>query len=266
MTLKIGVLDTVLAGQNQIPWEEIYTIAGELGLEGQELGVGDDYEQTALWRADGREKLRRAAESTGVVTSSICLHTYWSYSFADTDEALRARAGQIAREAVVAAKDLGAKQILIPLTNPKEEPAEIARERWIEGMLECVPAAEEAGVVFSFENVGVPFADKAEDIIGLIDSIASPAVKVYYDPANAVYSGEDPLKAIPMYGDRIGQVHVKEAGGTYIGDGTVPWPGIIDALDQVGYDGWLILETDPTDDPKAAAKRNLRTIRGLLPR
>ena len=61
--MKIGVMDTVLAGQNQTPWEEIYTIAGELGLEGQELGVGDDYDQTALWQADGREKLRRAAES-----------------------------------------------------------------------------------------------------------------------------------------------------------------------------------------------------------
>ena len=49
-----------------------------------------------------------------------------------------------------------------------------------------------------------------------------------------------------LLGARIAQAHVKEIGGALLGEGRVPWPQIIAALKQVGYDGWLVLETNPT--------------------
>ena len=260
----IGALDSVLSGDDRLSWEQAFHRAGELGFEGMELGVGKDYDQTELWNPEGRRRLRGISEAAGVLTPSICLHSYWTYSFADANEAMRARAVRLAREAAVAAREMGAGNILLPFTNPGSVEAGLARERWIAGMKESAPAAEEAGVVYCLENVGTSFADKPEDILAIVDAVGSPAVKVYYDAGNAVSSGYDPLHAITLLNKRIGQVHVKEVRGHSLGDGIVPWPKIIQALRDIGYSGWFMLETDSTKDPKTAARKNLETIRRLL--
>jgi sugar phosphate isomerase/epimerase len=261
---RIGALDSVLSGKDNLTWERTYWRAADLGFAGIELGVGGDYDRTELWSAEGRSRLRGIAEAAGVATPSICLHSYWTYSFADDDEAMRGRATRLAREAAVAAKEMGAENILVPFTNPDSAEAGLARERWISGMKEAAPAAEEAGVFFCLENVGLPFADKPEDVIAVVDAIDSPAVKVYYDPGNAVRKGSDPLRAIPLLAQRIGQVHVKEIRGQRLGEGIVPWPGIIQALRGIGYSGWLMLETESTKNPRAAARKNLETLRAYM--
>jgi sugar phosphate isomerase/epimerase len=262
--IRIGALDSVISGKDDLSWEQVYYRTGELGIEGVELGVGEDYDQTELWDFEGRQRLLGFSKATGVLTPSICLHSYWTYSFASEDDATRKRAGKLAKEAAVAAKEMGAKNILIPFTNPDSVDDELARERWVAGVKNAASAAEDAGVVFCLENVGTSFADKPEDIITIVDAIDSPAVKVYYDPGNAIRSENDPLQAIALLNKRIGQMHVKEVRGDYLGDGIVPWSKIIRAIHDIDYKGWLILETKSTDDPKSAAQRNLETIRGLL--
>jgi sugar phosphate isomerase/epimerase len=262
---KIGAIDNVLTGEKRaLTWDDYYPLAQSLGFEGIELGVGADYDQTQLWDKAGRARLRNLAEQTGVVTASICLHSYWSYSFANPDPAIQARAGRIAREAAEIAAELGARHILIPLTCPVGIEEETAQARWIEGIRACVGAAEACGVVFDLENVGRSFGNTAQQILAMVEAIDSPAVAVYYDPGNAVATGLDPQEGIETLGSHIGQAHVKEIGGKLLGQGRVPWPQLLATFKKVGYEGWLVLETDPTDDPKAAALANLTTLRQLI--
>lgn len=262
---KIGALDSVLTGERRsLAWDETYHLAQSLGFDGVELGVGADYDQTQLWDKAGRSKLLGLSQQTGVATASICLHSYWRYSFADPDPTVRARAGRIARETAEIAAELGARHILIPLTCPEGVEAATARERWIEGVGACAGVAETCGVLFDLENVGRSFGNTPRQIMDMVEAIASPVVKVYYDPGNAVADGLDPQQGIEALGQRIGQVHVKEIGGKLLGQGRVPWPQLIAALKQIGYTGWLVLETDPTDNPKAAALANLNRLRQLM--
>jgi sugar phosphate isomerase/epimerase len=263
--MKIGTLDGVLTARGQkIPWEDLYRMAGELGFDGLELGVHRDYDKSQLWETKGREQLNSVSKETGVPTSSICLHSYWIYSFASPEEETRKRAQRIAEEGAVAVAEMGAKNILIPLTCPSEVDDATARKRWIEGISAAAPAAESAGAVFCLENVGKSFANRPEDIVDLVDAVNSPAVQVYYDPGNAVHGDLDPLKGISLLGKRIAHIHVKEVGGTYLGEGKVPWGQIIPSLRDVGYDGWLIFETASTEDPRHAAAKNLAWIRKLI--
>ena len=263
--MKIGAMDRVLTGKgDSINWDIHYDIAKDLGFDGVELGVGVGYDQTQLWNQTGRRNILNLSQQTGVATSSICFHSYWHYSFAHPTAAIRLRARQIAQEAALAAAELGAKHILIPLTCPEGVQEATARERWVEGMQSCAEAAESNGVFFCLENVGSSFGNTPQQISEIVDAIHSPAVKVYYDPGNAVHSGLDPLQGIDLLGKRIGQVHVKEVGGKLLGEGRVPWPQIIAGLSRIEYNGWLILETDPTDDPRGAALRNLGTLRKLI--
>ena len=263
--MHIGTIDGVLTKDwDMVRWDGTYRLARELGFEGLELGVGARYDQSQLWSQAGRRELYHLAQAAGIATPSICLHAYWHHSFASPDAAVRERARQIALVGAQAASDLGAKRILIPLTCPKDVPDADARARWIDGIAACASIAQAAGVVYCLENVGRPFADRPEQIIDIVDTIAHPAVMVYYDPANAVKNGQDPVEGIRTYGRRLGQLHVKESGGLYLGQGQVPWTRILPELKRIGYDGWLILETQPTDDPRAAARRNLETLRGWL--
>lgn len=263
--MQIGSLDGVLAGRGaHVPWIDLYKRCADLGLSGLELGVAANYAETQLWNGEGRAVLSKAAADNGVVTPSICIHSYWNYSFANDNEAIRKQAEEIARGAAIAAKEMGAINILIPLTGPQEGAVAVSRERWIAGIKAVAPAAEEAGVCFCLENVGREYGNAPEDIAAIVDAIASPAVGVYYDPGNAVHAGLDPIKGIEVLGSRIKHAHVKEVGGTYLGEGTVPWSDIIPAFRAIGYDGWLIFETDGTDDPMEAGRRNLEYLQKLI--
>lgn len=44
----------------------------------------------------------------------------------------------------------------------------------------------------------------------------------------------------------------------------MPWPQLLAGLRDTGYDGWLVLETEPTDDPAAAAAHNRRALQTML--
>jgi hexulose-6-phosphate isomerase len=263
--MRIGIIDGALTKDyDMVRWDRTHQLAHELGFDGLELGVAARYDQSQLWDPAGRRRLGRLAEEAGITTPSICLHAYWHYSFASPDAAVRERARRIADEAATAAAELDAKRILIPLTCPPGVPTADARARWVEGIGACSRAAEAARVAFCLENVGCAFADEPEQIIDLVDAINSPAVMVYYDPGNAVKRRQDPLEGIRLYAQRLGQLHVKEMGGTYLGEGQVPWPQIIAELTRIGYDGWLVLETNPTEDPHSAAWRNLETLGAWL--
>jgi sugar phosphate isomerase/epimerase len=49
-----------------------------------------------------------------------------------------------------------------------------------------------------------------------------------------------------------------------MGEGWVNMAAVSGALKAVGYDGWLVLETPATDDPHAAAARNLKFTKERL--
>jgi sugar phosphate isomerase/epimerase len=86
------------------------------------------------------------------------------------------------------------------------------------------------------------------------------------DTGNMASQGGDPVRAIRELGSRIIHVHLKDVRevGSHecveIGTGIVDVPGVLDALQSVGYDGWLSIEIetadhDPTDDIIASAAR-----------
>ncbi len=260
MTIRIGAIDSALAQ----PWASLFKVAAQIGFEGVELGVREDYSETELWEKEGREKLKEYSAASNVAIASICLHSYWHFGFASPEKATRRRASEIAEEAAAIASEMGARNLLIPVTSAEGVAAQEARERWIQGIKSCAGAAEKLGVTYALENVGRPFAETGEQLASIVDEIDSPAVKVYYDPGNAVHKDLHPLVDIEILGERISQVHMKDPGGEYLGEGRMDIPSVIGALKEVGYSGWIILETRPTDDPFKAGKKNLEFLRRLL--
>lgn len=259
--MKIGIRDGCL----QETWATAFGVGAEIGFDGIELDLGASYEETMLWSLEGRERLRQIVSASGVELASLCLGVCWTFSPASDSAGTRERIERVITASCTFAAELGARWILVPVT-PGDEGVthEVGTERWIEMMAKVAPLAADLGIVLCLENVGRGYGKSAADLAHLVDSVGSPGVRVYYDVGNALAFGNDPVAEIGALGSRIAEVHIKDREADLLGEGIVPIPQCLEALREIGYDDWLVLETPPTDDPRAAAAHNLRYLRELL--
>lgn len=259
--MKIGIRDGCL----QEPWSSVFEIGARLGFEGLELDLGASYEETMLWRLEGRKGLKEIIDQSGIALCSLCLGVCWTYSPADDSAGTRDRIRRVLTATCTYAAELGAKWILVPVTPGGEEVDHVTgTARWLEMMQSVAPVAADLGVVLCLENVGRGYGKSAAELANLVDTVASPGVAVYYDVGNALAFGNDPVAEIKFLGSRIGAVHIKDREADLLGEGIVPIPQCLQALREIGYDDWLVLETPPTEDPQAAGKHNVEYLRGLL--
>lgn len=113
-----------------------------------------------------------------------------------------------------------------------------------------IPLAEELKVVIALENVWNNLWVKPALYKHFIASFANPWVKSYFDIGNHVKYAppQDWIKAL---GSLIVKLHIKDFqlnpdghGGKFVHprDGSIDWPVVRRALDEVGYDGWATIE------------------------
>ena len=130
-------------------------------------------------------------------------------------------------------------------TNIRNE-LEVAKER----LLQSVDVLESSGVKLAIENHGDV---RSEELVGLVEDIASPAVGICLDVANSLCVLEDPLEAARRMIPFVISVHFKDytivgtasgcrMTGTVLGVGVLPLPELYRLiLDEAPVDK-LILE------------------------
>ena len=113
-----------------------------------------------------------------------------------------------------------------------------------------IPTAEKTGVVIALENVWNNLWVKPDLFQNFVASFDSPWVKAYFDIGNHVKYAPAEVW-IRTLGKLVAKCHVKDFklkadghGGSFcdICDGSVNWPVVREALDQVGYNGWMTIE------------------------
>ncbi|MEA3403222.1 MAG: sugar phosphate isomerase/epimerase family protein [Armatimonadota bacterium] len=260
--MKIGIRN----GSMGFPgMADLFPQVAEIGFDGVELDIRADYENEAVLSARERAEIKRLSEETGVEVPSLCVGALWRYSPAASDDTLLDTARHLLTASIQAAADLGAEWILVPVTPAEEEISHAeCTARWIREMAAIGPVAQEAGVILCLENVGRGCGKSAEELRTLAEGADSSAVATYYDIGNATAFGNDPVAEIRDLGDLIGVVHVKDREADLLGEGIVDIPACLEALREIGYDGWLILETPPTDDAMRAGRHNLQYLRDLV--
>ena len=61
----------------------------------------------------------------------------------------------------------------------------------------------------------------------------------------------------------VGMIHAKDTDRQNLGDGKVDFDGVDAAIRDIGYDGYIVLETPTGDDPNTANAQNLAFIKNL---
>ncbi|MGC9317610.1 MAG: sugar phosphate isomerase/epimerase family protein [Armatimonadota bacterium] len=260
--MKIGIRNGSMGFPDMT---ELFPQVAEIGFDGVELDIRAEYENEPVLSSYERAQIGALSEETGVEVPSLCIGALWKYSPAAVDDALLDTARHLLTASIQAAADLGAQWILVPVTPAEEEIShEECTARWMREMAGVAHGAEEAGVMLCLENVGRGCGKSAEELRTIAEGADSPAVAVYYDIGNATAFGNDPVAEIHDLADLIAVVHVKDREADLLGEGIVDIPACLQALHEIGYDDWLILETPPTDDPMQAGRHNLQYLRDLV--
>ena len=239
--------------------------AQPIGFDGVELDLAREYQQDLLWTAEGRQRLLDLAGETGVEVSSVCLGALWGQTFASDDAGgAGAGAGDRHLRRRASPRQLGTKVILVPIVGVEGQDDATGVERWIEGLRACAPAAEESGAILALENVGRSPAKSAPAIAALLEAVDSPAVRAYYDVGNGTSLGYDPIAELKLLGERIAQVHIKGARSAQLWENTLDMSAVARTLKEIGYDGYLVFETQATEQPTEGAARNLALLRDYI--
>ena len=234
-------------------------VAKRCTLDGLEVSAGDPAEKLRVADPDDRAKLKDKAKETGLAVSSVAMGLLNGSPLA-TDP----RGPAWLEQTIEATHDLGARNILLAffgagdLRKGNELNAQ-AVDAVVGRLKDAAPKAEKAGVVLGLENYLT-----ARQNLAILDRVGSEAVQVYYDARNSVDAGHEPAAEIRELKGRLCQIHFKD-GSNFLGEGKVKWEEVRDALNDIGYRGWAVLETAcPSKDRDADFRRNAAFVRKLF--
>ncbi|MGA2618290.1 MAG: sugar phosphate isomerase/epimerase family protein [Thermoguttaceae bacterium] len=119
-----------------------------------------------------------------------------------------------------------------------------------EAVKRLIPTAEKTGIIIALENVWNNLWVLPEITRNFVASFDNPWVRAYFDIGNHVKYAM-PEKWICTLGKLIVKCHVKDFklkadghGGDFVNirDGSISWPAVRKALDDIGYNGWTSIE------------------------
>jgi sugar phosphate isomerase/epimerase len=252
--LRIGVTDWNLRLGAK---PEAVTLASSLGFDGVQLSFGRRLVADKL-PFDNPETVDRALALSAehkIPIDGTCVDRLH-------DNGLKSDklAPKWVSDSIRLTKALHTKVLLVPffgkwaLTNREE------MDYTADALRELGPEAEKAGVILGLEDT-----ISAEDNVRIMDRARSKNVLVYYDVGNSTKAGFDVVKEIRWLGrDRICQFHLKD-NPHYLGEGTIPFPAVLEAIRDIGFEGYANLETDthPDSSVEADMRRNLAFLRKL---
>ena len=240
--------------------KECMQLAKDAGFDGIELNY--DLENDLSPNSGTKEytAIRNMAEQIGIEISGICSFLYWPYPLTSNDPAERARGLELAGLMAKAAHDLGTENALVvpgavhmPWRDDHDPtPNDVCDRRAKEAIGKLAPIAEKLKVYLNIENIFFNgYLMTPDEMNRFVDHFESEYVKVHFDTGN-IMMFQYPEHWIPILGKRIKNVHLKEftKKGTDFSletfrpllDGTTDWPAVIEAFDQIGYDGFLTFE------------------------
>jgi len=227
--IQFGVCDwTIQKGGDPAALE----LAAKLGLDGVQVSLNPKGDSLALADQNLQRAYFAAAEKNKVQIASFAIGELNNVPLKSDP-----RAERWVAEGIHIAAAMKVEAILVPFfgkADVRNDPA--GTEAVIGALKRLAPKAERAGVILALESWL-----SAEDHLKIITAVGSPAVRVYYDVGNSQEAGYDIFKEIRQLGPQISEFHAKDYKDLY-GKGSMDFPAVRAAMEDIGYSGWLVLE------------------------
>lgn len=274
----------IMADSLRLPFAESLQKCRQLGADGVQLyAVSGEMAPEAQTPAGIAEK-RRILADNGLAVSALC-GDLGGHGFCLAEE----NPEKIARSKRIVDLALSL-DCRVVTTHIGVIPADTDCDRYRIMQQACAELAEYAhsnGAWFAVETGPEP----AARLRRFLDSLGTPGVGVNMDPANLVMvTDDDPVTAVHTLAPYIVHTHVKDGvmrkktdpqiiydffaeGGigdlrleeyfleTPLGEGSVPFDAYLQALDGIGYRGYLTIEREVGADPAADIRTAVEFLR-----
>lgn len=217
--------------------------------------------------------VREQARAAGLVVTSLSTMQLFYYPLSSPLPTVREQGCVIVRKMLEATAQLGGDLILItPGLVTEDAPYDEVWQRSRQAIAELIPYAKQLGISIALENVWNKFLLSPLEFRDYIDSFGDPSIGAYFDVANVLRFGY-PDQWIRLLGSRLKRVHFKDyrldvddlRGFTALLQGDVPWTRVMNALKQIEYQGWIIVEVQPyRSNPEQAIFDAAQAVRRLL--
>jgi len=226
----------------------------QLGLIGHASGLGFDGVEIHLRYPDRlpvdpiREELRRRKMRACfiVILTEEC-------SPLSADRAVRERALAFFRESIDAAAAIGGEGSVIGGVTyaPAGYLSGRARtkkewERSVDYFRRAARYAGERGITLAVEPLNrfeTHFLNTAADAVRFCREVGEPNVKVHLDTYHMIREEKSFYRAIMETGDYLGLFHACENDRGTPGTGLVRWDEVYRGLRDIGYKGWIVIES-----------------------
>jgi inosose dehydratase len=161
------------------------------------------------------------------------------------------------------AAELGAQHLVVGGGAKRTAPAsEEDYRRLADGLNMVVKVAEERGMGAHYHPHLTTMAETPEQIRKVFEL---SNIQFCPDTAHLAAAGGKPEELILNHADRITYVHLKDFrrdpfAFLPLGEGELDIDAILQALITINYSGWLLVELDSYDDPKAGAEKSMRYL------
>jgi sugar phosphate isomerase/epimerase len=260
VSLRLAAQESTLPGDTL---QDRFAAARSYGFDGIELGAQGDGGFAA--RA---EELRRA-RLDGVVMPSAVAHTPLFVGDFDADR--RRAAIDDVKAILTTLPEAGAAGLVMPngfavfstKLPPFTPPRDLAASRaaLVDALRELGEHGERVGSKVFLEPLNRYedyLINTLADAVDVVKEVDSPAVAVIADTFHMSIEETDIGDAIRDADHWIEHVQLGDSGRLEPGNGHYDWTDTLDALDDIGYDGWLAMEcglSGPADEvlPRVAA-------------
>jgi sugar phosphate isomerase/epimerase len=199
---------------------------------------------------------------------------YWHPSWIEPDKNYRQVRIDHTKRALDLARELGAPCITTEPGGPLApgQSWKSGLEVFLEGLKPVADHAAKAGVQLLVEPEPGLLVETAEQAEELMRSMAGhPAVGLNFDIGHHYCVKDDPAPTLKRLAKYVRHIHLEDIAATRVhhhlipGEGAIDFAAVFDAIEAIGYNGWVTIELYPyIDDPDRAARTARERVLKLL--
>ena len=266
----------VLLESFRLPMQQAVEQARAVGVQGVQAYVHN------LTAAQQKE-LHNLLKDNGLKLSAVCGDLGHGFGDPEFNPDLIERSKRILDTAKELGTDIVTTHIGVVPTDPKHPRYRIMQDA-------CGELAQYADSINSHFAVETG-PETSDTLCAFLDSLNSTGVAVNLDPANLVMvTGDDPVKAVHTLKKYIVHTHAKDGKKLLdrdpeiiyhivkplepvtdhafielpLGEGNVPFPAYLDALQEIGYKGFLTIEREVGANPAEDIRKAADYLRQLI--
>ena len=253
------------------PLDEAIPRIAAIGYDGVEIGCAAPHAWPAYLSKERRAELRNLLEASGLQAVSLLPTPGGGPGFNPASPLPEEREATVRyySEVIDLASDLGAKKVLyIAGWQIFGTSRQQAWDRTKNCLDQIASHADKKGITIVVEPTAAAtnLIETADDAMELMRSVARDNVKVMFDTFHALYRNEIPADYVRAMRDDLVHIHVSDSNRVIPGEGRVDWIGLMQALNECGYDGYLTMEIgldSRTADPDQIARTALKFLKGI---